>query len=122
MCSAPFDYNREVSKRFELSSGTYIIVPSTFNPDEEAEFMLRIFSEKQITSGSLIHEEVSTPAKPAVEKQTLDVFNKHAGQDQKMDASELCTFLQEVSTLEFGERLTFQLEHCRGLVCLMDVS
>lgn len=38
---------REVTCRFKLPPGVYCIVPSTFDPNEEGEFLLRIFSEKQ---------------------------------------------------------------------------
>lgn len=38
---------REVSCRFKLPPGTYCIVPSTYDPNEEGEFLLRIFSENQ---------------------------------------------------------------------------
>nr|CAI5847673.1 unnamed protein product [Callosobruchus analis] len=37
---------REVTCRFKLPPGTYCIVPSTFDPNEEGEFLLRVFSEK----------------------------------------------------------------------------
>ncbi|XP_073995003.1 calpain-A-like isoform X9 [Rhodnius prolixus] len=38
---------REVSCRFKLPPGLYCIVPSTFDPNEEGEFLLRVFSEQR---------------------------------------------------------------------------
>jgi calpain len=46
--SLDFTYHREASCRFKLSPGVYAIVPSTFEPNEEGEFFLRVFSEKKI--------------------------------------------------------------------------
>ncbi|XP_039295013.1 calpain-A-like [Nilaparvata lugens] len=36
---------REVTARFKLPPGVYCIVPSTYDPNEEGEFLLRVFSE-----------------------------------------------------------------------------
>uniref|UniRef100_A0A673Y728 Calpain 9 n=1 Tax=Salmo trutta TaxID=8032 RepID=A0A673Y728_SALTR len=37
---------REISERFTLPPGNYLLVPTTFQPHDEADFLIRIFSEK----------------------------------------------------------------------------
>jgi len=38
---------REVSARYKFLPGYYLIVPATFDPDEEGEFLIRVFSESK---------------------------------------------------------------------------
>ncbi len=44
--SPTFINMREVVARFKLEPGAYVVIPSTFEPDQEGDFLLRIFSEK----------------------------------------------------------------------------
>jgi calpain len=43
-----FINTREVTARFRLFPGNYVIIPSTFEPNEEGEFLLRAYSSGQI--------------------------------------------------------------------------
>ncbi|XP_066277385.1 calpain-9-like isoform X2 [Branchiostoma lanceolatum] len=41
---------RERSSHFQVAPGEYIVLPSTFNPNEEGEFILRVFTEKEASA------------------------------------------------------------------------
>lgn len=45
--SSIFINSREVFEKLELHPGRYVIFPSTFDPNNEGEFMLRIYTEKK---------------------------------------------------------------------------
>lgn len=42
-----FSNVREIVGRHKLVPGRYVIVPCTYKPNEEADFLLRIFSERK---------------------------------------------------------------------------
>ncbi|XP_048760770.1 calpain-9-like isoform X1 [Ostrea edulis] len=121
--SGVYQYNREVTRRFDLTPGTYVIIPSSFRPHEEAEFMLRIYTEKIINS--LVLDESNgevkpEPKPPPVRDPFRDLFLKHAGEDGKLKAKELKEFILDLSRTEINEPLKFSTETCRSLITMMD--
>ncbi|XP_043281587.1 calpain-A isoform X3 [Venturia canescens] len=89
---------REVSCRFKLPPGSYCIVPSTFDPNEEGEFLLRIFSENQnnmeendeeIGIGEVDDRIRDQPEPPRNEDKVSDFFRTLAGEDMEVDWMEL---------------------------------
>ncbi|XP_063232234.1 calpain-A-like isoform X3 [Bacillus rossius redtenbacheri] len=104
---------REVCCRFKLPPGAYCIVPSTFEPNQEGEFILRVFSEnknnmeendEEVGIGEVdervkgqgdidnIPLHVKTEPLPEEEKtkeKAKEFFKKIAGDDMEVDWMEL---------------------------------
>ena len=49
--SGSYINSREITKRFRVEPGNYLVIPSTFEPDHSCEFMLRLFTECPIEGG-----------------------------------------------------------------------
>ncbi|XP_048095842.1 calpain-1 catalytic subunit-like [Alosa alosa] len=115
---------REVVEFFRLVPGEYIIVPSTFNPNETASFILSIFSK---TDSHLDENSIDswTITKPSLTDQLNDnnskvtLFKKFTDQYEEVDAEQLQRLLNE--NLQ-GNSSGFGLDTCRSMVALMDLS
>lgn len=46
--SGAYINSREVTKRFRVDPGSYLIIPSTYDEDHDCEFMLRVFTEQPV--------------------------------------------------------------------------
>ncbi|XP_060918252.1 calpain-1 catalytic subunit-like [Labrus mixtus] len=122
---------REVMEMMSLEPGEYLIVPSTFTPNETASFILTILSKAEThgneNSSGHDHEhmEVEEPMKAKKEpdeenKRTL--FRQYSDKYEEVDAEKLQTILNQ--QILKGDLKTggFSIDACRSMVALMDTS
>lgn len=138
--SPSFINMREVSCRFKLPPGTYCIVPSTFEPNEEGEFILRVFSEKsnemeendeEVGLGEVDErgdEQGEEQVQPEDEIQAAEAddrirsfFQKVAGEDLEIDWKELQDVMNFALKREFNFD-GFSKDVCRAMIAMMDVD
>ncbi|XP_044022793.1 calpain-1 catalytic subunit-like [Siniperca chuatsi] len=120
---------REVMEFLMLKPGEYLIVPSTFNSNETATFILTILSKTEThgyeNSGDHKHEPVEkleNVTKVQDDENKKNFFRQHSDKYEEVDAEQLQKLLNENILKGDLKSGGFSIDACRSMVALMDTS
>ncbi|NXC86410.1 CAN14 protein, partial [Cercotrichas coryphoeus] len=123
---------REVTCDFHLEPCVYVIVPCTLEPQQESEFVLRVFSRKHLMIFFHTLKEIVDRYEGKIWE---DFFTKHfeqvkkilkfssLSQNPEINAVQLQRILNNISWRNFQSfRLNFSLDSCQGILALLDLN
>ncbi|KTF88697.1 hypothetical protein cypCar_00010020 [Cyprinus carpio] len=115
---------REIMEFFRFKAGEYLIVPSTYKPNEAASFLLTVYSKTEaIIKDSSGYGMTRKKMIPRDNDESFQLFPQYADKYGEVDAERLQRLLNENLYAGHSQKKTgFSLDLCKSLVALMDVS
>lgn len=122
--------SREVMELISLKPGEYVIVPSTFKPNETASFIITILSkaEAHLHENSEDHQQEQLEAEHSPMETVGDddnkrmVFHQFSDKYDEVDARQLQELLNEQVLKGDLKSGGFSIDACQSMVALMDTS
>uniref|UniRef100_UPI00358ECB2D calpain-9-like n=1 Tax=Myxine glutinosa TaxID=7769 RepID=UPI00358ECB2D len=129
--SGTYMKQRQVNGNFELPPGDYIIIPTTFDPDKAASFILRVFTanfnqtreidnESHIDGKELDGRPAPTPLDDD-EEELMKMFRKLAREDNKITEAEISAILNK-KLRKLSRSETMSVGTCGDFIGLYDVN
>ncbi|CAG5869727.1 unnamed protein product, partial [Menidia menidia] len=120
---------REVMELLSLKPGEYLIVPSTFKPNETASFILTIHSKTDTScyENSADHkkdrvQKAKKRRNSQEEEKKRTLFRRYSDKFEEVDAERLQLILNEDVLKGDLKSGGFSIDACRSMVALMDTS
>uniref|UniRef100_A0A3P9L0B4 Calpain-3 n=1 Tax=Oryzias latipes TaxID=8090 RepID=A0A3P9L0B4_ORYLA len=116
---------REVTERFRLPPGEYVILPTTFKAHEEGEFLLRpivFVSDRARTNKEIEHEGIRGEKKKKPKRKPLQAVEETEEEKQFRVIYQKIAGEREHDKNMKTNSDGFSLETCRSMIALMDTD
>ncbi|XP_027901650.1 calpain-12 isoform X2 [Xiphophorus couchianus] len=117
--SGTYKAQRGIWRKLRLDPGHYVIVGSTYRPNQPGEFFIRIFSKTRNTLGvqdftcsSDYLPVMAAPLVPEDQTKVEKTFDEKAGPDDRLNAQEIMELINSV----FDKSCHLPLETCRQII------
>ncbi|XP_043976166.1 calpain-12 [Gambusia affinis] len=117
--SGAYKAQRGVWRKLRLDPGHYVIVGSTYRPNQPGEFFVRIFSKtrntlevQDFTCSSDYLPVMAAPLLPEDQTKVEKTFDEKAGPDDRLNAQEIMKLINSV----FDKSCHLPLETCRQII------